>query len=429
MQPFFRRAGLIGLMLFSLLLGVAGGMVLDRQMGANAAPDTGKPDFHLMNEAWDLIQSHFVDRQALKSQELTYGAISGMVNALGDTGHTTFLTPEMVKQERSFTQGSFEGIGAEVEMKDGHVIIAAPIDNSPAQKAGIHPGDIILKVDGQDMTGLALDQVVSKVLGPAGSQVTLTLQDPNTGKTRDLTLTRARITLASVTWRLLPGTTVAHVRITSFSEHVSSDLQTALAAAQKAGASAIVLDLRNNPGGLLDQSVGVASQFLKQGNVLQEKDAQGKIETVKVLANVPKTDLPVVVLTNVGTASAAEIVAGALQDTHRAAIVGEKTFGTGTVLNEFPLSDGSAIMIAVQEWLTPNGRTIWHEGILPDQVVVLPPSVNPLLPGGEQGLTPEQLRASGDVQLLAALDMLTKAGAGNPQMWPAPGVWPGSQSF
>jgi carboxyl-terminal processing protease len=427
MESVFRRAGLIGLVLLSLLLGLAGGMVLDRQVVANAAPAAGEPDFHLINEAWGLIQAHFVDRQALQSQTLTYGAISGMVNALGDTGHTTFLTPEMVKQERNFTQGAFEGIGAEVEEKNGHVVIAAPMDNSPAQKAGIQPGDIILKVNGEDVSGQSLDQVVSKVLGPAGTKVTLTLQNPNTGKTRELTLTRARITLESVTWQMLPGTTVAHVRITAFSEHVSNDLETALAAAKKAGATALVLDLRNNPGGLLDQAVGVASQFLQQGAVLQEKNAQGQIDTVKVLSNVPKTKLPMVVLTNEGTASAAEIVAGALQDQHRALIIGEKTFGTGTVLNEFPLTDGSAIMIAVQEWLTPNGRTIWHQGIQPDQVVALPQNATPLLPEAEKGMTPAQLRASDDTQLLAGLDTLTKAGA--PQPGSMQGAWLPSSAF
>ena len=434
MRHHIRHASLIVLVLLSLLIGMAGGMILDRQVVAIAAPSTpaatGKPDFRLINDAWDLIQRHFVDREALQSQALTYGAISGMVNALGDTGHTVFLTPEMVKQEQNFTQGEFEGIGAEVEMRNGQVVIAAPMDNSPAQKAGVRPGDIIVKVDGKDVTGQTLEQVVSLVLGPAGTQVTLTLQDPQTGQTRDVTITRARITVPNVTWQMLPGTHVAHVRVAAFSEQVSNNLQTALSAARGAGATAVILDLRNNPGGLLDGAVGVASQFLQNGNVLLEKDAQGKTTAVPVKSDVPKFDLPMTVLVNGGTASAAEIVAGALQDAHRAPVIGEKTFGTGTVLNQFPLSDGSALMLAVQEWLTPDGRTIWHQGIEPNVVVTLTQSATPLLPSAEADMTPGQLRASGDAQLLRGLQMLTTATTvDRPSYWYRLDLWPRYRAF
>jgi carboxyl-terminal processing protease len=257
------------------------------------------------------------------------------------------------------------------------------------------------------MTGKTLDQVVSQVLGPAGSKVTLTLRDPKTQQTRDVTITRAHINLPSVEWQFLPGTKIAHIKLSAFSEHAVSDLEAALAEAQQGGATGIVLDLRNNPGGLLDASIDVASQFLKNGTVVQEKDAQGKITTRAVNTKVPKTDLPMVVLINGGTASASEIVSGALQDAGRASLVGETTFGTGTVLNQFPLPDGSAVMLAVEEWLTPKGRTIWHQGIKPDYSVSLPAGTNPLLPEAEKGMTPEQLKSSGDTQLLKALDLLT----------------------
>jgi carboxyl-terminal processing protease len=408
-----RRISFIGLLLVVLVFGMSGGILLDRAATSVAAsPDAVEPaaqlNFPLIREAWDTIQKHYVDRSAVDSAHLTYGALSGMVSALGDTGHSVFLSPEMVKQEHNYTQGQFEGIGAEVQQKDGNVLIVAPMDGSPAQKAGVRPREIIAKVDGQDMSGLTLEQVVSHVLGPAGSKVTLTLRDPETGLTRDVIITRARIDVAPVTWQFLPGSKIAHVRIAAFSQGVSADLQKALADAQKQGATALIVDLRNNPGGLLDGAVGVTSQFLKDGNVLLEKDAQEKTTPVAVKGKLPKTDLPMVVLINAGSASAAEIVAGAIQDAQRAKLMGEPSFGTGTVLTEFPLSDGSALMLAVQEWLTPKGRVIWHQGIAPDVEVMQPANVATLLPDQEKGMTVDQLRASGDAQLLAAFDMLNR---------------------
>jgi len=407
-----RRVSFIGLLVVVLVFGVGAGVLLDRGVAAanaasGAAETSNQLNVPLIQEAWNAIQGHYVDRSAVISTTLTYGAISGMVSALGDTGHSVFLSPEMVKAEQNYTQGQFEGIGAEVQSKDGNVVIVAPISGSPAQKAGIRPGEIIAKVDGQDVTGLTLEQVVSKILGPAGTKVTLTLRDPATGQTRDLTITRARIEVAPVAWQFLPGSKVAHVQISAFSTGVSADLQKALADAQKQGATALIVDLRNNPGGLLDGAVGVASQFLNGGNVLLEKDAQGKETPVAVESNVPKTNLPMVVLINGGTASASEIVAGAIQDAGRAKLVGETTFGTGTVLNEFPLSDGSALMLAVQEWLTPQGRVIWHTGITPDVTVAQPANGTILIPDQEKGMTPAQFQASGDAQLLAAFNLVT----------------------
>ena len=169
----------------------------------------------------------------------------------------------------------------------------------------------------------------------------------------------------------------------------------------------VILDLRNDPGGLLDEAAGVVSQFLDKGDVLQEKDAQGRIKAIPVLPGGVAIELPLVVLINQGTASAAEIAAGALQDAHRAELVGETTFGTGTVLNEFRLSDGSALLLATEEWLTPQGRVIWHKGITPDGVVSLPPDASPLIPEVERDLTPTQFQTSPDSQLLGALNLLT----------------------
>jgi carboxyl-terminal processing protease len=265
---------------------------------------------------------------------------------------------------------------------------------------------VIVRVGGKSVIGLSLREVVSRIRGPAGTMLTLTVRDPRTDETRRLSLKRADVAFRSVTWHLLPEGAVAHLRIASFSRGTSPRLGQALKQIGQAGATGLVLDLRNDPGGLLDEAVSVATRFLGTGSVLQVKDARGRVRVVPTKTGVPTSSLPMVVLVNAGTASAAEIVSGALQDAGRAALVGETTFGTGTVLQEFPLSDGSALMVAVEEWLTPRGRTIWHRGLAPDVVVRLPPQVLPLLPEQEATLTKPQLQASRDDQLLRGLELL-----------------------
>lgn len=248
---------------------------------------------------------------------------------------------------------------------------------------------------------------MKRILGPAGTSVTLTILNPGSEQSRDVTLVRAHLTLHNVTWQRLPDTTIAHVRVAVFSKGVSQDLKQALTDIHQQGLTGIILDLRNDPGGLLDEAVGVASQFLSSGNVVLEQDAQGHTTPIAVKSGGLATTLPVVVLINQGTASGAEIVAGALQAAHRATLVGEKTFGTGTVLNEFKLSDGSVLLLATEEWLTPQGHLIWHQGIAPDEVIPLPANTSPLLPELEPGMSSTQLQANGDQQLLQALALLS----------------------
>jgi carboxyl-terminal processing protease len=415
MSKLFKLIAAIFVLALVFSSGVGGGIIIDRQIlqsasQANSQQDQGL-DYSLIREAWKTIDRVYVDRSAINQQKLTYGAISGMVTALGDTGHSTFLTPEMVKSERNFTKGEFEGIGALLEMRNGHATIVAPFDGSPAQKAGVKPGDVIMKVDGKDVSGQSLTQIVDQVLGPAGTQVTLTLMDPKTGATRDVTITRAKIQIHNVTWHMLPGTTLAHVRVAAFSDGVSNELKKALQEAKAQGATGIILDLRNDPGGLLNEAVSVASQFLTSGNVMLEKDAQGNTKPLPVEKGAVAPKIPMVVLINNGTASAAEIVSGALQDAQRATLIGETTFGTGTVLNEFPLSDGSALLLATQEWLTPNGKSFWHKGIQPDIQVSLPNNISPLIPEQEQGMTAKQIQDSQDTQLLKGMQILQQSGS------------------
>jgi carboxyl-terminal processing protease len=396
----------------ALVVGSLGGIVIDRQVliplsTPKQATTDQSLNYNLIQQAWNTIKQNYVDQSAVKPQVLTYGAISGMADALGDTGHTRFLTPQMVQQEHTLTQGSYEGIGANVSQVNGHVVIVSPIDGSPAQAAGLKAGDEILKVDGQDVTGLSLTEVINKILGPAGTTVTLTIFDPQTNQEHDVTVKRAKIVLHDVSWAPIPGTNFADVRLSGFNAGASSDLIKALNQIQGEHMAGIVLDMRSNPGGLLDEAVNVASQFLTSGKVLEEKNAKGEITPVQVKSGGVAPKIPMVVLIDNGTASAAEIVAGALQDNHRATLVGQTTFGTGTVLLEFPLSDGSALLLATQEWLTPSGHSIWHQGITPNVQVSLPTGASALGPDALKNMTAAQFKASQDEQMLKAVDLLT----------------------
>ncbi|WP_455381227.1 S41 family peptidase [Salinispira pacifica] len=396
----------------AVVLAFAGGVLFGRAydpsagLPSNQVTDPAPPNFSLIRDAWHDIDRAYVDRSAVKSTPLTYGAISGMVSALGDTGHSTFLTPDMVKQEKTLTSGQYVGVGLNIQMKNGQVTIVAPFQGSPADRAGLTSGEIIRRVNGKDISQYSLGQVVQRIVGDIGTKVTLTIFNPDTGDLRDVTLTRSRIVLHNVTHTMIADTGFADLRIAEFSQGVTKDLKSAIAAVKSAGARGIVLDLRNNPGGVLDEAIGVASQFLSSGNVLLTRNASGKTTPVPVKQGGEATAIPLVVLINGGTASASEIVAGALQDAGRAKLIGETTFGTGTVLSQFPLPDGSALLLATEEWLTPAGRTIWHKGIAPDEKVSLSRQASALPPDELGKMSMKQIDASGDAQLLSGIRQL-----------------------
>jgi carboxyl-terminal processing protease len=397
------------LLMIVLALFFVGGIMFDRVVMRGFVFGSDHEGFNeaLLDEARTVIQNNFVDRDAATTERLQDGALAGMVDILGDTGHSRFMTPTMVEEQHNYTAGEFEGIGAYVEMRDGFVTVVTPIDNSPAQAAGVQPGFIVLEVAGEDMTGKTLQEVVERILGPAGSEVTITFFNPESGENVTLTIERARIELENVTWAMLPGSTIAYTRVAGFSQDVGKELGAAIDAAEAQGATGVILDLRNNPGGLLHEAVAVTAQFLPpDGVVVLRQDAQGDVKQELVPNDAAPTSLPVVVLINQGSASASEIVSGALQDAGRATLVGETTFGTGTVLNEFALSDGSAILLATEQWLTPDGRVIWREGIVPDEVVELTGPVRLLTPDTADDLTADELAATEDAQLLRALEIL-----------------------
>lgn len=335
-------------------------------------------EFGVFWEAWDVVVAHFVDRDKIDFKRMTYGAIQGMLDSLGDQGHTSFFSPEVARQENSALEGSFEGIGAYVDAEGEQVKIIAPIRGSPAEEAGLLAGDIVLKVDGVEITGMPQWDVIARVRGPAGTTVTLTVIHPGESEPVEIEIVRARINVDSVAWARVPESDIAYIQITQFAADTGDELRTALQEirAEERPITGIVLDLRNNPGGLLNQALRVGSQFLPEGAIiLNERNADGRITNYKSLGRGLARDLPMVVLINEGSASASEILSGALQDHERAKLVGMTTVGTGTVLVPFTLSDGSMIRLGVTNWLTPDMRLIKNQGIEPDVMVKQEPDV------------------------------------------------------
>lgn len=373
-------------------------------------PASAQAEAPLLWQAWNLAEAHFIDKAALNPRQMIYGAITGMLQALGDTDHTRFLSPADVQQEQSQLSGHFVGIGIQVDIKNGRPVVVAPLPNSPAQRAGLRADDVILTVNGKETAQMTFTQLSQAIRGPAGSTVTLRILRPAEQKTFDVTITRAPIVVPAVEAKQFSvgGASILHVHVIEFSGNADSELRATLQDAERARASGVVLDLRDDPGGLLDQAVAVSSEFLRGGNVLLEEDRSGEKKPVPVKPGGIATSIPLVVLINEGTASAAEITAGAIKDAHRATLVGATTFGTGTVLSSFSLSDGSEVLLGTEEWLTPDGTLIWHHGIVPDQPVALPASVTPLYPSGEGALTGDQIAHGADAQLARAIQDLLR---------------------
>jgi carboxyl-terminal processing protease len=375
---------------------------------AAAGPTGGAvDDFGLVREAWDLLHEKYVGRDTLDDRDLAYGAIDGLTEAVGDTGHTDFMTPEERASRNDALSGSYVGIGIQLDATDaGEPLIVTVFHDSPADKAGLRTGDIILEVNGVPAVDTSTSDVVERIRGEAGTEVELTVRAGENGPPRTLTIVRGEVAIDAVSSTIVPGTTTGLLRIEQFSNGAADDVRTALEQLRKDGADRLVLDVRGNPGGYVGEAVGIASQFLGSGTVYVERDAAGKEKATPVSPDGAWTDLPVIVLVDEGSASSSEIVAGALQDNDRAQVVGATTFGTGTVLGEFALEDGSALRIGTVEWLTPDGRRIWHEGIEPDVPVARAAETLPTLPDDLRDIAATRVKTVADAQLDRALELI-----------------------
>jgi carboxyl-terminal processing protease len=321
-------------------------------------------DTPLLNEAWGVLQKNYVVPSTADGVTLNEGAVRGMVQSLKDP-YSAYLSPDDYKLTQSDFQGSFSGIGAQVTLNKQNVpVIVAPIVGSPAAKAGIKTGDIVMAVDGVPTDGLSLTEVVLKIRGPSGTSVKLLILHDGDAKPVEINIVRADITSPSVVSQMKGN--VAYIKINSFAENTNDSFNQALQSLDLKNSVGLILDLRDNPGGIVTTVVDVASHFVKSGVIITLRDNQGKTQVENAHPNGVFTQLPMVVLVNQFSASGSEVLSGALQDYQRATIAGTVTLGKGSYDSFFPLSDGSAIYLTIGRWITPNGREIEGKGITPD---------------------------------------------------------------
>jgi carboxyl-terminal processing protease len=348
-------------------------------------------------QTWEIVQKYYVD-QPVDTTLMMQGAIRGMLAALDDP-HTSYMDPELYSLEEQSLAGEYEGIGAYIDTSGDYVEIISPITGSPAEAAGLKSGDLIVGIDGEDMTGVSGDVVHSLILGPAGTDVTLTVKRESLDEPFDVTITRAKIIVPSVESKMLEDEdNLAYVRINIFGEDTADDLHNQLRELMKNDPRGLVLDLRGNGGGYLDTAIDVVSEFIDSGVVVYEEYGDGSRDSYDVKRGGLATEIPLVVLVDEGTASASEITAGAIQDYERGILVGTTTYGKGSVQNWLALvNDQGAIRITIARWLTPSGRQINEIGIEPDYVVEF---------------TEQDIENLDDVQLKKAIELLIDLIAG-----------------
>ncbi len=368
----------------------------------------------LFDQAWTTVDKNYVDRKDINYKNMSYAAMQAMVATLQDKGHSRFMTPTDAQSESQQLSGQFTGIGIylSLDAKTQQLIITSTIPGAPAAKGGLKSGDVITAVDGTSVVGKGISYTSNLIQGQAGTTVTLTIQRPGVAKPLKFSIQRAAIQEPNVFMHYTPESHTADIQVLQFSSGTANQVKSALTQAKSMGATKIILDLRNNPGGYLDEAIDTASLFIKSGNVLLEEDSTGQRTPVPVNGKAVDTTDPMVVLVNGDTASAAEIVTGALKDNHRATVIGEQTYGTGTVLEQFTLADGSALLLGTQEWLTPDGQFIrgtstTHGGIVPN-IVVKQNADTVLSPNQENqaNMTQQQILNSGDAQLVATIHYL-----------------------
>lgn len=346
-------------------------------------------DFSLFWDAWSIIQQKYVDRAQLNPQQMVYGAISGLVKSLDDP-YSVFMEPEESKQFIDDMGGSFDGIGAEIGMRKGVLTIIAPLEDSPAKKAGLQAGDKVLKIDDTLTADLTLDEAVSLIRGPKGTEVVLLISREDWEQAKEIKIIRETIKIPILKWEMKDN--IAYVQFYHFTENSAWEFQKIVQQILEAQPKGLILDLRNNPGGYLEIAVDIVSWFLPKGEIVAIEDfGNGKREEYRSYGYETLANLPTVILLNQGSASASEIVAGALRDHLEIKIVGEKSFGKGSVQELEKLKSGSSLKITIAKWLTPKGICIQEKGIEPDI---------------ELKLTQEDIDQGRDPQLEKAMELL-----------------------
>jgi carboxyl-terminal processing protease len=349
-------AGMI--LIIVAVLAFGGGFFLG-QSNPSATP-TG---MDTVKEAWNYILTDYVDPTKINSENITAGAIEGMIGSLNDR-YTSFISRDNLKIIQSNFQGEFDGIGAVVTAVDGKMVVVSPISGAPAEKAGIKKNDVILQINGETVAGLSLDVAIGKIRGPAGTSVTLLVLHEGDKEPVEITVTRAKVEVPSVELEMRGD--IALITISQFTSRTEDELALVMPKLVTEKAQGIILDLRGNPGGLLDIVVKIASHFITDGIIVSVRDRQGKVETQKAIQVKDTSALPMVVLVDEFSASGSEVLSGALQDHNRALVAGNVTYGKGSVNILQPLKDGSGIYITISRWLTPNGTLIEGNGIQPD---------------------------------------------------------------
>ncbi|MGD0977184.1 MAG: S41 family peptidase [Minisyncoccia bacterium] len=364
----------IGLVIIAVLVGFAGGFYYQQSkiiLPVNIPvlnQTIGKPqgvDFSMFWDTWNLIHQKYVDSGNLNTQTMIYGAIDGMVKSVGDP-YTVFFQPAESKAFAEDINGSFSGIGIEIGIRNDLLTVIAPINGTPADKAGIMSGDVISKVGDKTTDGMTTDDAVNLIRGAKGTPVKLTIVRGEQKTVKEFTIIRDTIKTPTVSWKLINGN-IAYVQLYVFDSNVDADFQKAADEIVKSKADRIILDVRNNPGGLLDSSVDIASYFMDPNLiVVREKFVDGHEEDYRSQANGLLKKYPLIIITNQGSASASEILTGAIKDNRHAIIVGEKTFGKGVVQEVDPLAGGASVKITIAKWYTPSGVSINTDGITPD---------------------------------------------------------------
>ncbi|MDO8618771.1 MAG: S41 family peptidase [Candidatus Daviesbacteria bacterium] len=364
-------------------------------------PQNINVDFKLFWDTWNLVTQNYWNKKVIDPNKMVYGAISGMVSSLGDP-YTMFLPPTQQKSSKEDLGGSFEGVGIELGFnKDNRLVVVAPLEGTPAQKAGIKASDIIVKIAGKDTTNMSLIDAVNLIRGAKGTQIALTIFREGEESTQDFNLTRDTIVVKSVQLSFKDTSSskkIAVIKLTRFGALTNDEWNEAVSQILSEGPAGVILDVRNNPGGFLDSAVFIASEFLDGGDVVLQENSQGQRSSYKVDRVGKLLKLPVVMLINKGSASASEIVAGAMQDRKRAALVGEHSFGKGTIQDAQDLPGGTGIHITVARWLTPDGRWV-------NDTTGLEPDVKVEIPKPADG---QPVDATQDIQLDRALEILDK---------------------